>query len=261
MVSRDTRRDTHKIDLDGKVDPMLHAPAGSPHLREILSPFRPRYRDILKKRAKLSFVGSRRATTTPYQTIVYQEGLDDLRIAIGELESEIASSLYVNLKDLVDDLLDISVRRTLSSSRKKMVPLPSPPDTPKKVRAILYRMYRGGTFYPLVFTREVESEFYKVLGQMVSLQGMRGREVASQTRKHAVRLGLDLREIIFEGLQARDYMVEIGPVRWSWRRGKTVRRLAFSPLELREEAIRVADVLNTAVAKRNMASGRTVIRP
>jgi len=260
MVSWVNHRDTPRFELDRRTDAEVQDHADSQHLRELLTPFRPKYRDILKRRAKLSFVGSRRTSTTPYQTIVYQEGLDDLRIAIGELESEIAKSLYVHIEDLVEDLLDITIHRTLAGSRRKRVPLPSSPKTPKEIRAILYRMYRGGTFYPLVFAREVEMEFYSVLGQMVSHHGMRGKEVSAKTRKHAIRFGLDLRNSIFEGLRKSNYLVEIGPVRWSWRRGHTVRRLAFAPAELREEAEKVATILDAAVAKRTMASGRTVMR-
>ena len=110
------------------------------------------------------------------------------------------------------------------------------------------------------FGREVEMEFYRILAQVVSQQGMRGREVASQTRKLAIRMGLDLREMTYLGLETKDYLSRIGPVSWSWRRGHTVRRLAFAPAELMEEAQKVVDVLNTAVAKRILATGRTVMR-
>ena len=249
-----------KIGLEWRTDPEVQTPPDSPHLSQILSAFRQRYRDVLKKRAKLSFVGSRRATTTPYQTILFQEGLDDLRIAIRDLESEIAADLCANMQDLLGDLLDVSVGCTLARSLKKRSALPASPESPRDVRTILYRMYRGGTFYPLIFPREVEMEFYRVLGQVVSLQGMRGREVSSQARKLAIRQGLDLREMIFHGLEARDHLVKIGPVSWSWRRGNRVRRLAFAPAKLREEAERVSGILNKAVARRNLASGRTVTR-
>jgi hypothetical protein len=121
-------------------------------------------------------------------------------------------------------------------------------------------MYRGGTFYPLIFAREVEMEFYRVLGRMVSRQGMRGREVSSQTRKMAIRSRLELGKIIYQRLQTRDSLVQVGPVRWSWRRGQTVRRLAFAPAELRDEAMKVAKSLDAAVARRGLASGRSVTR-
>ena len=260
MVSRVKDQKTQPFDIEGGLQGDLKAPPDSRQLGEILSPFTSRYREILRKRAKLSFVGSRRTATTPYQTLVYQEGLDDLRIAIAELESRIAEDLHSHMEELLDDLLDGSVRGTLARSRKRMVTVPASPRTPKEVRAVLYRMYRGGTFYPLIFAREVEMEFYRVLGRMISRHGMRGREVSSQTRKMAIRSGLDLGKMIYQRLQTREVLVQVGPVRWSWRRGHTVRRLAFAPTELRDEAMKVAKSLNAAVARRSLASGRSVTR-
>jgi hypothetical protein len=216
-----------------------------------------RYQGILKERAKLSFVSSRRIATTPYQTFLYQEGMDDMRMAIGELETEIAAAIFPDISSLARQHLELTVTKTLQTGKKKAMELPEPPKTPRQVRTILYRMYRGGSFYPLTFPREVELEFFRVLAGLISAEGMRGPEIANQARKLVLRSDLDLRAEILQGMRNSEHLVELGPVRWSWRRNSVVRRNAFTRPELEQQARKVASILDKAIALRQVVSSQT----
>ena len=226
-------------------------------LADMLERYKERYRAILKERAKLTFVGMRRASTTPYQTFLYQEGIDDLRISITNLESEIAEALLTNIEALVSDFLPAAVSGALEAGRKKAKEISLKPKSAREVRTILYRMYRGGSFYPLLFAREVEIELYKALAASISTQGMRGKEIAGATRRLIIRHRVGIREMIREGLEGCRGIAPMGTVRWSWRRGSVVRRLVFAPAGLEDEASRVIGALDKAVALRSMVSGRT----
>lgn len=247
----------HPGALEGKAEGPLPADHGTTPLAGMLDPYKDRYRSILKERAKLTFVARRRSTTTPYQTFLFQEGIDDLRIAISNLESEIAEALLGNLDALVKDFLPAAISHALEAGRRKRVELPSNPRSPREIRTILYRMYRGGSFHPLLFAREVEMEFYRALGTSISDEGMRGKETASIARRLVIRHRTGIREMIREGLEEHPSMVSMGAVRWSWRRGSVVRRLVYAPEDLQGEASKVISILNKAVARRSLVSGRT----
>jgi hypothetical protein len=230
---------------------------GRTTLAGMLDPYKDKYRSILKERAKLTFVARRRSTTTPYQTFLFQEGIDNLQIAISNLESEIAEALLGNLEALVKALLPSAISHSLEAGGTRRVELPSNPRSPREIRTILYRMYRGGSFHPLLFAREVEMEFYRSLGASISEEGMRGKEIANIARRLVIRHRTDIRELIREGLEEHPGLVSMGAVRWSWRRGSVVRRLVYAPQDMKEEASRVISILNRAVARRSLVSGRT----
>ena len=226
------------------------------HLASILRSFKEGYTSIFNERAKLSYVASRRIPTTPYHTFLYQKKLDDLKILMEELESEISKTLYSNLEELVDELLSLAVTKHLERSKSKRPELPDVPVTEREIRTILYRMYRGGSFYPLVFTRDVESEFFRVLARKTSAQGMRGKEIADRTRKFVLRLRYDLKETIHKALEDSELLEPIGFVRWTWRRGKVVRRAAYAPADLQGESRRVAGILERAIRRRQVVTRR-----
>jgi hypothetical protein len=233
----------------------MEAPPPAPRLKQILEPFVQGYTEILDERAKISYFASRRSRTTTYQTLLYQARLDDLRMLLEELESEIALALCADLDGLVDLHLDGAITAHLSRSAKKKVELPDPPTTAREIRSILYRMYRGGSFHPLVFPREVETEFFRVLARSVDLEGMRGKEIAQRARKLVLRHRIDLRETIRQGMEASESLRSLGFVRWSWRRGRVVRRVAYAPASLYDEALRLAGILERAIARRHLVTG------
>ncbi len=240
-----------------KQTPMPESTPGKDHLGGMLDPYRDEYRSILKERAKLTFVARRRAATTPYQTFLFQKGIDDLRIAISSIESKIAEALLANLQALVEDFLSSAISSALEGGRRKRAELPRDPKSSKDIRTILYRMYRGGSFHPLLFAREVEMEFYRALAASISDEGMRGKEIANTARRLIIRYRVGIREMIRDGLDKNPDLISMGTVRWSWRRGSVVRRLVYAPKDMQEEASRVINILNRAVARRSLVSGRT----
>lgn len=227
----------------------------------LLEPFRAEHDRILKERARLSYVALRRSATTQYQTFLYQSTLDDLRIKMEELESSIAEALYANLESMVDDCLEQSVVRHLARSREAMTELPGNPPSKKDVRTVLYRMYRGGPFYPIVFPRDVANEFYRALSSRIDREGMRGREIAAQVRRLVLRLRYDLDRAVQMRLEASEYLEPLGYVRWTWRRGKVVRRLAYAPVDMVQEATRVSGTLDAAIRASKPLSRARRVRP
>ncbi len=227
----------------------------------LLEPFRPEHDRILKERARLSYVAMRRSSTTPYQTFLYQSTLDDLRIKMEELECSIAEALYANLEVMVDDCLEQSVLRHLARSRETTVDLSGNPLSKKEARTLLYRMYRGAPFFPLVFPRDVGNEFYRALSSRIDREGMRGREIAAQVRRLVLRLRYDLDRAVQMRLEASEYLEPMGYVRWTWRRGKVVRRLAYAPKDMVQEATRVGNALDAAIrASRALSRPRRIGR-
>lgn len=216
-------------------------------LPALLEPFRAEHNRILKERARLSYVALRRSSTTPYQTFLYQSTLDDLRIKMEELECSIAEALYANMEAMVDECLEQSVLRHLARSRETMVEIPPNPLSKKEARMLLYRMYRGGSFHPLVFPRDVANEFYRALSSRIDREGMRGKEIAAQVRRLVLRLRYDLDRSIQMRLEASEYLEPLGYVRWTWRRGKVVRRLAYAPKDMVKDATRVSITLDAAI--------------
>jgi len=227
-------------------------------LAGILVPFRAEYRRICDDKAKLAHVASRRVATTAYETLLFQERMDDLRVQMEEMESEIAGALFLSLDELVEDQLDLSIDLCLARSRAKRIELPDHPATDSEIRSILYRMYRGGSFYPLIFIRDLESAFFRGLGQRISARGMRGREIAARTRILVLRRRFDLWECFHRRLENNDRVEFVGNVRWIWRRGRIVRRPAYAPRDRVEDASRVAAILDRAIRRRRTASTTSV---
>ncbi len=192
-------------------------------------------------------MAQRRSATTQYETFLYQSRLDDLRIRLEELECSVAEALYANLDAMVDDCLEQSVMRHLARSRELAFDLPGNPISRKEARTVLYRMYRGGPFHPLVFPRDVANEFYRALSSRIDREGMRGDEIAAQVRRLVLRLRYDLDRAVQIRLEASEYLEPLGYVRWTWRRGKVVRRLAYAPKGLVDEATKVSNALDAAI--------------
>lgn len=229
-------------------------PPKTAKLAAVLAPFKGGYRKICDDRAKLAHIASRRVATTPYELLRFQQRMDDLRIELEEMEFQIADALYLSLDDLVEDQLDLSIDLCLERSRAKQIQLPDHPATDSEVRSILYRMYRGGSFYPLIFIRDLESAFFRGLGQRITARGMRGREIAGRTRILVLRRRFDLWESFHRRLENNDRVHFIGEIRWIWRRGRIVRRPAYAPRDHVKDARRVAAILDRAIRRRRAAS-------
>ncbi len=217
------------------------------NIKNLLGPFRARYSEVLNERARLAYKAARTSPTASYASFRLQSRLDDLTVKLELLESEIAQVLYSNMDDLIQDGLAQAVSDHLARSRTKMVGLRGNPADGSDVRSILYRMHRGGTFYPLVFPREIGMEIFRTMARRIDEEGMRGNEIAARTRKLVLRTRFRLREAVCQGLDSVSDLEQLGEIRWSWRRGKIVRRRAYAPKGMLEQARAVVAMTDSAI--------------
>ncbi len=225
--------------------------AGTGGVSSIIQPYAPRYRQILDKRARLTHLLKRLASQSV--RISYQERIDDLSIEMEELEGRIACAICSVLDQLVEAYLPAAISHYLARSRARGIRLPRRPLSREQIRRILYRMHSGGSFYPLLFVRDLELELYRVIGEDIASSGMRGREIAGRARRMAIRNRINLRRTILDALNNQDGVEAVGYVPWVWRRDSVSRRAAFAPSRLLDQAREVAAVLEEAVERRRLA--------
>ncbi len=227
------------------------ASIGETGVSPILQPFEHRYHEILDKRARLVHLLKRIASHS--LRITYQQRIDDLTIEMEELEGKIACAICSAMDQMVQAYLPAAISHYLSRSKARAVPLPEGPLSRDHVRRILYRMHSGGSFYPLLFVRDLELQVYRVLGDAISTNGMRGKEIAGRTRRLAIRNRINLRRTILNTLDEMDGVESLGYVPWVWRRDSVSKRRAFVTSPLVQQAREVTAVLQEAVTKKHLA--------
>lgn len=227
-------------------------------LEEVLSSYREEYEGIEDEYARTSYIASRKTNGSRYQCIRYQEELDDLKIRLEELETEVSGALFERLDELLEERMPDAVDAYLESSRRDGTKI-EPPETRREVRSILYRMYRGGSFYPLIYPRDMALQFYRCLAEAISGRDMRGGEIAAKLRKMVIRSGYPINERVDAILRETPGIDYLGTTAWSWRRNKVVKRPSYYPHNRRRQALRIADILRSAIEHRHLV-GRTRVR-
>ncbi len=222
-------------------------------LEEILNRHSDDYIAIENKCARLSFEAARRRKTSQYQRIQHEARLDDARFELEELETRISQSLFSRIHELLEENLNPALLSYLRSSKKRKPNLSSDPKR-KKTRKILYRMYRGGSFYPLIFPRDIAHEFFLALAKLIERQGMRGKEIAAKTRKIALRSGYDIAKDVDGILSSTKGIKSMGKIKWSWRRNRIRRRPAYCLEDSENEARRILDIMQKALERRSIPS-------